>query len=259
MQNFGKIKNVFNNLLVEGIVKKDDGTRKLFKNYIKTIKESEILKTQFMVFNNIENRIDEDVTSANLFVSENIKLLEKYTTADILNENKKLLTLLSNFQSKLDESYELSDLHESLSNLILTRRTPNNLDKITDEIKKVSKYISTNKPKVVNESIDLPLSMLTNIMVKKYNEQYDTLDESEKKALKILMGSDIEAKKQLYSSTINECTELIDNLLTNSNSESKEKLLKVRAKLSEDTQEINEMDFVAKFSKLVDLKNNLNV
>jgi hypothetical protein len=49
MQNFGKIKNIFNNILIEGIVKKDDNSKKLFKRYIKTIKESEILKNQFLI------------------------------------------------------------------------------------------------------------------------------------------------------------------------------------------------------------------
>ena len=94
MQNFGKIKNVFNNLLIEGIVKKDVASKKLFKKYIKAIKESEILKTQFLVYNNIENKIDADSFSANVFVSENIKLLDKYKTSDILKENLILVKLL---------------------------------------------------------------------------------------------------------------------------------------------------------------------
>jgi hypothetical protein len=49
MQNFGNIKNIFNNLLAEGLTKKDVKSKKLFQKYIKTIKESEVLKTQFLI------------------------------------------------------------------------------------------------------------------------------------------------------------------------------------------------------------------
>ena len=256
MQNFGKIKNVFNNLLVEGIAKKDDSAKKLFKRYIKTIKESNILKTQFLVYNNIENKIDEDVISTNIFVSENIKLLEKFNKADILKENKKLVDLLNAYKSRLSEDYELKGLHESISDLIFTTRTPKNIDKITEDIKNVGKHILTNKSKEVNESIDLPVSVLTKMMVEKYNERYNTLDESDKKILKVLINSSLEEKKTLHSDIVNECVGLIDRLLIGEQGESKEKLSQVKSKLLEDT-EINDDNFVVKISKLAELKNNL--
>ena len=49
MKNFGKIKNIFNDLVSEGIAIKDTKSINLFKKYVKTIKENEILKTQFLV------------------------------------------------------------------------------------------------------------------------------------------------------------------------------------------------------------------
>lgn len=256
MQNFGKIKNVFNNLLVEGIAKKDESAKKLFKKYIKTIKESEILRTQFLVYNNIENKIDNDAISANVFVSENIKLLEKFKPNEILNENKKLVDLLEKSASRLSEDYELNSLHESLSSLIFTKRLPKNIEKITENIKGVTGYILENKSKTVNESINLPVSFLTNMMVDKYNEKYSALDESDKKVLKVLINSSLEEKKQLHSDIIKECLELIDNLSANEHGESKEKLLKVRSKLLEEKEVLND-DFVSKISKLIELKNNL--
>lgn len=256
MQNFGKIKNVFNNLLVEGIAKKDDSAKKLFKKYIKTIKESKILKTQFLVYNNIENKIDEDVISTNIFVSENIKLLEKFNKADILKENKKLVDLLNVYKSRLSEDYELKGLHESISDLIFTTRTPKNIDKITEDIKNVGKYILINKSKEVNESIDLPVSVLTKMMVDKYNEKYSDLDESDRKVLKVLIGSNLEEKKKLYSNIVKECIELIDGLSANIDNESKEKLLKVKIKLLEEKETIDD-NIVNEISKVIELKNNL--
>jgi len=259
MQNFGKIKNVFNSLLIEGIVKKDVTSKKLFKKYIKAIKESEILKTQFLVYNNIENKIDTDSFSANVFVSENIKLLNKYKTSDILKENLILVNLLKESKDKFTDDYELSNLHESLSALVFTKRTPKNIEKITEEIKNVTKYITTNKAKEVNESIELPISLLTNLMVDKYNEKYSTLEESEKEILKVLMDSNFENKKNFYSKVVNECVSLVDNLLKESDTESSVKLIKVKDKLLEDTQELKEEEFLIKVSKLLELKNNLKV
>ena len=93
MQNFGKIKNAFNGILAEGLVSKNEANKLLFKKYIKTIKESEILRTQFLVYTNIENKLESDSLSANLYVSENLSLLAKYKISDIIKENKKLIAL----------------------------------------------------------------------------------------------------------------------------------------------------------------------
>ena len=256
MQNFGKIKNVFNNLFVESLGKKDASGKKLFKKYMKTIKESEILKTQFLIYSNIETRVDEDIMSANLFISENIKLLEKYSKKDILKENNKLISFLDKSKNKLDISYIGEDLHESLSNLIFINRTPKNISKITEEIKNVSKYISTNKEKEINTSIELPVSFLTNLMVEKYNEKYDTLDEFDKNVLRVLMSPDLEKQKVMHCEIVNECIGLVEGLIENANGEYKEKLLKVKAKLDE-KEDINKENLIEKISKLVELKNNL--
>jgi len=50
MQNFGKIQNGFNDLLADSLIKENQVNKDLFKKYIKTIKESEILKTQFLIY-----------------------------------------------------------------------------------------------------------------------------------------------------------------------------------------------------------------
>lgn len=260
MQNFGKIKNIFNSLLIEGVVKKDDISKRLFKKYIKTIKESEILKTQFLVYSNIENKIDSDAFSANIYITENVKLLEKYTPAEILNENKKLVDLLKKSVeslNELDKEYELSKLHESLSNLILTKRTPKNIEVITEEIKNVTNFILSNKQKEIKENIDLPVSILSKIMVEKYNEKYSAIEKEDKEILKTLINSNVEDKRVLYSKITNECIDLVDNVLKNSDKESGEKLKMVRDKLVEDINAFNENEFLGRVTKLIELRNNL--
>jgi hypothetical protein len=253
MQDFGNIKTIFNNILIDGIIKKDKKSKNLFKKYLKTIKESEILKDQFLVYNNIETKIEKDFNSAALYVSENIKILKKYKVHDILEENKKLLNLLEN--KKLNKT-EDNKLHESLSYLILTESNANNVDKITNELKNIINYINNNELPKINESIDLPNSLITKIMVEKYNEKYADLDLEDKELLKVLLNSDLNSKKEYYNKTVNECLELVNNLLENTNEESKDKLIKVKEKLLKD-KNINENQLLEKIIKLIDLKNNL--
>src|ERR1035437_8942332 len=146
MQNFGKIKNVFNGILAEGVVTKNEANKLLFKKYIKTIKESKILRTQFLVYTNIENKLESDSISANVFVSENLKLLEKFKISDIINENKKLLALSKDIEGKLGETYDptISALHESISKLIFTKRNASNIDEVTNNVTSVINYIKAN-------------------------------------------------------------------------------------------------------------------
>ena len=148
MQNFGKIKNAFNGILAESIITKNDTNKALFKKYVQTIKESNILKTQFLVYDNIENKLEDESISTNVFVAENISILQKFKAADILKENKKLLALSKEIEAKLDDVYDtrLSSLHESLSNIIFTNVTPKNVNEVSKDITNVINYIKTNKP-----------------------------------------------------------------------------------------------------------------
>lgn len=255
MQNFGKIKNVFNNLLVEGIAKKDDSAKKLFKKYIRTIKESEILKTQFLVYNNIETKEESDTILANIFVSENIKLLEKFNQKDIIKENEKLVKLLGGLSKRLDEEHELSELHEAITSLIFTKRTPKTISVLTEGIKKITNHVQKEKSKTVGETIDLPISVLTNIMVEKYNQKYSEVNENDVVVLKALINSNLDEKKKVYSDVVTECIDLIDKLVERENTP-REKLLSVKSKLLEDTEVTNE-NFIEKFIKITELKENL--
>lgn len=253
MQNFGKIKNGFNNLLIDNIGKKDETSRKLFKQYVKTIKESEILRTEFLVYHNIENKIENDGLSASLFVSENIKLLDKFDKTLILKENEKLRAILG----ELKDDYELSSLHKSLSKLIFTKKSAKNIGELTEEIKCIANYITTNKPKEINESIDMPISILTKLMTEKYNERYDTLSPDDRIIVKILIDSDFGVKEGLYNKTVTECLDLIEGLTKDGDIETKARLVKVKEKILNDRESLTENEFTNKFTKLIELKNNL--
>lgn len=261
MQNFGKIKNAFNGILADGMFSKNDTSKLLFKKYIKTIKESDILKTQFLVYNNLETKLvsdDASVFATNLYVTENLKLLEKYKVSDIIKENKKLIGLSESIGVKMNDSYDpiLTSLHESISSLIFTKRTPKSVDIISESLVKVIDYIKANKAKTVSEAIELPTGLLSTMMVDKYNTKYSSLDESEKKILRVLIDSTPEQKEEVYKETLRECIDLINEALIGSDLESKDKLLRVKDKLLNDKIEIVE-DFEKKISKLIELKSSL--
>ena len=50
MYNFGNINNAFSEILFESFIKKDAIKKKLFNTYLKTIKESKLLKTQYLIY-----------------------------------------------------------------------------------------------------------------------------------------------------------------------------------------------------------------
>lgn len=253
VKNFGKIKNTYNEVLVESVITKNKNKKELFKTYIKTIKENEILKNQFLVYNLIENKVESNEGKAKTFLEECLNLLSKYTTSEIMKANK---TLVEGIIFETDYDYDKKGLHENLSTLICTSKTPKNIDAIVEAKSYVVDYILNNKEKTVGESIDLPNSMLSTIMVEKYNDKYSTLDETEKSVLKALIDSDDNKKKEVYSNVVRECIDLIDAKLKESDLEAKDKLLRVKDKLLSDKQEISE-DFNKNISKLVELRNSL--
>jgi hypothetical protein len=252
MQDFGKIKDAFNSLLIEGIAKKDDKSKKIFKNYLRTIKNDKILKTQFMVYNNIETKVDSDFNSASLYVNENLKLLKKYKISDIVSANKKLSNLLPE-NVKIDNNEK--KLYESLNYLICTETTPKNVDKISEELKNVINYINNNKPKQINENTYLPNSFLMNIMVQKLNEKYADINTQDREIINVLVDENVETKKAFYNKAVNECVSVLDKLLENNNDESKDKLIAVKKKLCEEKVQDNQLN--EKILKVLELKNNI--
>ena len=85
----------------------------------------------------------------------------------------------------------------------------------------------------------------------------DGIDECDKEILRTLINSTEEEKKNLYSKTIRECIELINEKLSTSDLDTKDRLLRVKDKLLNDKQEINE-DFTNQLFKLIELRDNLN-
>lgn len=252
MQNFGKIKNAFNNLLIEAVVRKDPKNKQIFGSYVKAIKENKVLKTQFLIYNNIENKVEENEFKANLFLQENLKLIEGFSKEEILEANTKLASKIND----IPEVIENKELYENISTLIFTNRLSENIDAVVEATTNIIQFIKENKVNEAVEAIELPTSMLTSMMVEKYNNKYSTIDESEFKIIKSLIDSSDEVKKTVYEETLRECIDLINENLVDAPLDTKEKLLQVKDKLLNDKTDVNE-DYLTNISKLVELKSSL--
>jgi hypothetical protein len=256
MQNFGKIKNIFNTLLVEAIATDNNDKKKLFKEYVKAIKGNEILKAQFLVYNNIEDKVETNEHKATEFVKTNIEALRKYTNEEISEANLILATPIL-FEQKLPQSENsLGQLHEDISTLIFTEKNPKTVDTIVESLVGIVDYIKENEIKEKNDTNTLPNSMLSNIAVDKFNDRYSELNEDEKSVLKSILESDDDGKQEIYETLSRECIDLVDASLTESDIEAKEKLLAVKDRLLR--LEYTSESFITDISKLIELKSDLS-
>ena len=255
MNNFGTIKSTYNILLAEGIAKKTSDGKVAFKNYIRSIKENKALKTQFDVYYFIENKIESDKFKASEYVNECISLLDGFSKKEIKDVNLKLTEskMFNTIEIKLDDVK--SKLYEDINTLIFTKKTSANLDKIVDAKSGIVDYILNNKKVEVNEWNGLPNSIISEIAVEKFNEQYAELSESEMKAVSVIMGVNESDKEELYKLSIKECLDFINNKLIESSGDIKEKLLATKENLL--NRDYNKETFISDVSKIIELKNNL--
>jgi len=254
MQNFGKIKNAFNDIFAESITDKSVEKRKVVKRFIKAISESKILKTQFLIYNNIEGRVDENQFSANLFITENINLLNKFSKDEIMSENAKLVNMSQMVKERLESTYNKKELHESISYLIFDNNTPTTIHESTKCRMSVIDYIKENVEKVINETPEVPTSLLANLAVDKFNEKYADLTEDEHKVLNVILESgNNEGKEKVFKDTIKSCIDSVNDKLQESSN--KEKLLNVKERLLS-TEYVSET-FSEDISKLLELKRTL--
>ena len=255
MRNFGKIKNIFNNLMVEGIVSKDNKKKKLFKEYVNSVNKNRILKEQFLVYSNIESKSEVDRGKAKEYVQANINVLKKFPKSDISKVNLKLAESVLFEKGIFSGSDSLKELYENISTLVFLDSNLKNVDAILEATDKVVDYIVGNQKRDIHESEFLPTSILSTIHVDKFNEKYGTLSEDEKTILKAIMESDYDSKRDMFKNLSRECVDLVDNHLTESTTETKEKLLMTKDRILR--LEYIEESFIDDISKLITLKSDL--
>jgi len=254
MRNFGKINNAFSEVLLESFTKKDIAKKKVFNSYLKAIKESKVLKTQYLIYKNISEKYEENDLKASEYIKESISLMDRFKLNDILESNRKVVKLIGEDSELLDIDYSTKKLHENIDNLIMFNRVKihKNVDKIVESFNYIFNYIKNNKPVEKIEGISEGVGRLA---VNKFNEKYSNINPDEFKLIKSITESDNTGKEKIFKDILTECIDLIDNNLTESDIETKDKLLKVKDKLLR--MSYNSESFVSDVSRIIELKRDL--
>lgn len=260
--NFGTLKDIFTNTLIESHISNDKNGKKLYKDFLKCLKESETLKTAFIIFNNIENKKFNTEVESIEYIKECVSLFDKFRGEKaLINESKKLTSLLDLY--KIDyKSNETKDLHKSLQNLLTTNKNVSTIDKIHEsKIKIASWLLSERVTPVENENIPVKLNVdpkkFLDIAVQKFNEKYkDSLNEEEKNILKILSENNEVKIKDLFNKLVKENISIVNDYLSDdTNDVVKSKLLETKDNIYKMLEDSNYQS--NSIIKLYELKNNL--
>jgi hypothetical protein len=254
MKNFGKIKNKFSEVLIESIIKKNDTGKKTFGKFVKMLKENEILKTQYFIYDNIENKYFDNSGDAKDYIKESVSLLSKYKKKDIMEANKKLASLVT----VKNVDYDSKGLHENITKLIFTGKSSKTLEGLLESMNTLRDHMTTER---IDESseferVDLPPSVLSKMVVNKFNSKYEDISEGEKKIIKSILNGSEEDKQGVYVDLMRECIDTIDGKLNESkDNDVKGKLLSAKDKLLR--MEYNKENYSSDISKVYQLKESI--
>lgn len=175
------------------------------KGFIGMLKESNLLKTELEIFNNIETRYIPNEDMAIKYIDENINLLKAkgYTKENFLEENNKFTSLVESVgvSSSLKE-----ELYKNINTLLyesLQGKKTTNVNKLHDSFMYVVEHIKNNKKPII-ESPVIPADLITHeYVIKKaiqgFNEKYSkALSESEMKVLNSIINETTEKRKEIF-------------------------------------------------------------
>lgn len=257
--NFGTIKDIYTKSLIDSYVNESKSdNKKKYKEFIKNISESPVLRTQFIVYKNIENGYFDSEVSAVEYLKENISLFDNFKKKDIIEENKKLF---AKAPFKQDKEYgDKKTLHESIHNLITLGKKAETINTLHESFEYVKKWLTTPKKIVESTKKSKPVNAnkFLEIATKKYNEKYSNISEEEKKVIKTILSNNEKEKIILLTNMIRESIVLINNSLKQfgDNIEIKTKLLEAKDVVY--NLEYNEETFKEDILKIYELKTNLS-
>ena len=259
--DFGTLKDLFTERLIESYSNKEEGGKILFKKFVKTISESEVLKTAFIVYKNMENNTIKSEIRANDYLKESISLFSNFNSSLIL-ENKKLVSILKEHNVDLTNLNQ-KELHKNLEIVLSTEKNASTLNKIEESKSELINWLMSDKEseeivdnkEYVKEGLDT--QKFLEIVTNKFNEKYSNLTEEEKNILKVLRESNEADGKKIVSSLVKETISILNSKIEShkNNIDIKEKLLETKDTVYSMLE--NEGDLNNNILKLYDLKNNL--
>lgn len=261
--DFGTLKDLFTEKLIESYSSKSEDGKILFKKFIKTISESETLKTAFIVYKNIENNTIKSEIRANDYLKESLSLFSEFNNNPLVLENRKLVSILKDHGVDLSNLNQ-KEIHKNLDIVLSTEKNASTLNRIEESkselinwlmMDKESEEIVNNNNEYVKEGVNT--QKFLEIVTNKFNEKYSNLTEEEKNILKVLREDNKEDGKKIVSSLVKETISILNTKIDShkNNIDIKEKLLETKDTVYSMLE--NEGDLNNNILKLYDLKNNL--
>ncbi len=254
-RNFGELKYLIKEFVADGIATNITTNKRLLKDFVALLKENEILKKEFLVYNNIEGKVSDSEAYISEYILENIKMLEGYTKSQIDEAN----ALLSEMVATIKVEYPtnpLAKLHESIHTLMVNKHHISNIDKRVDAKSVITEHIKKNEVRKVMSDKILPNSLVANVYTKRFNQKYEGLSEDTKRVLNSVIVADDDARKGIMDGLVRECVDLVDINLKDAKTEIKEKLLSTKDRLLRLKYQSD--NYITEVGKLLDLKNTLS-
>ena len=254
--DFGTLKNTFTQTYIESHVNGDKKGKELYKKFLQVLKESETLKSYFIVYKNLEGKTASNEFEANEYIKENLITLDRFRgDKSIVTECNKLVNLLENNDITISEP---SEFNESLRILTTTSKSVNTINSIHEAKLSLVRILMTEKMVDTDDSIvkeNLDVQKFLTIATDTYNEKYSDLTKEEKNIIKVLREGTDDTKSSLLRTMIKETVSLVNDKLkvTGNNLDLKAKLLETKDVVYS-MEDYNVETFSENIKKLYDIK-----
>lgn len=226
--NFGSIKDTILRHSSKSIINEGQAIS-LIDLFLNEVKESPILKLQYLIYKNIENgRFGKDFL-AERYLNQNINMIANFDFEEILSKNKDLRFKTLN-NTHVEGSPDNANLYESIHTLIKAKTSKgfNSFDQENQAYEFLINHLTRplEDSGEINESegeeVEIPSLLswkyVTEIAVNNFNERYSHLNEDEKKLVKILT-SDEQYKRNYLEDLKEDNLSTIDTLIATSKDE----------------------------------------
>jgi hypothetical protein len=230
MVNFGNVKSKLNKGYSQDLIENTNKYKKLYEEFLKTIKSSPILMLEYTIYENLRKH-NLEYNESLRFIEANVSALSKIDKTELLKENKKLekfdlkeielsedkITLNNNIENVINESVfkkitNVNKLHESVNFLIesLTKKEDVQLKK-TENGFKVSDIFHLAKKKLEERFSNLQSDEMEIIssFIKGDEKKKKTVFENYKKTTKNFL---LNEKDNISSEVLTETFDFIDSL-----------------------------------------------
>ena len=257
MQNFGIINETFKNIFADAVRDKDLKGKRVFKAYFKALKESNVLRSQYHIYDKLEKMVEVDKLKSNNYVKESISILKKLGKDNIVSENNKLVKFLTKYGYEIiKEDYDKKELHKNINSLAIKDKTSGNIDKLLESTYFISDYINNNKVVIKEEPSEIfKTDMVLEAAQEKFNDKFASINEGEFDIVKLIIGKDVKGQEKVYTDMVKECIDLVNLQLVECNIDEKDALLQVKDKLLR--YSYTEDNFISEITKIIDLKSDL--